>query len=72
MRVLVVLNDPPYGTERSYKGLRLTNALAKREQTEVRVFLLGTPSPAPSAANRRSRFEFAAATAPTPRVSAGS
>ena len=23
MKVLVILNDPPYGTERSYNGLRL-------------------------------------------------
>jgi uncharacterized protein involved in oxidation of intracellular sulfur len=41
MNVLLILNDPPYGTERSYNGLRLAGALAKREDTEVRVFLLG-------------------------------
>ncbi len=41
MRVLLVLNDPPYGTERCYNGLRLAGALAKREGTEVRVFLVG-------------------------------
>lgn len=41
MRVLLVLNDPPYGTERSYNGLRLAGALANRDDTEVRVFLLG-------------------------------
>jgi len=41
MRTLLVLNDPPYGTERSYNGLRLAGALAKREETEVRVFLMG-------------------------------
>lgn len=40
-RALVVLNDPPYGTERSWNGLRLANALARREDCEVRVFLLG-------------------------------
>ncbi len=40
MRTLFVLNDPPYGTERSYNGLRLAHALAKREDMEVRVFLL--------------------------------
>jgi uncharacterized protein involved in oxidation of intracellular sulfur len=40
VRILVVLNDPPYGTERSYNGLRLAYALAKREEAEVRVFLL--------------------------------
>lgn len=40
-RNLFILNDPPYGTERSYNGLRLAGALAKREGEELRVFLLG-------------------------------
>lgn len=40
MKTLLVLNDPPYGTERSYNGLRLANALAKREGEQVRVFLM--------------------------------
>ncbi len=39
--VLFILNDPPYGTERSFNGLRLAGALAKREGHEVRVFLIG-------------------------------
>lgn len=38
---LFILNDPPYGTERSYNGLRLANALAKRDGEAVRVFLMG-------------------------------
>jgi uncharacterized protein involved in oxidation of intracellular sulfur len=38
---LFVLNDGPYGTERSYNGLRLAGSLSKREAEEVRVFLLG-------------------------------
>ena len=41
MNVLVVLNDPPYGTERSYNGLRLAGSLARRDGVEVRVFLFG-------------------------------
>lgn len=41
MKILIVLNDPPYGTERSYNGLRLAGALAKREGVELRVFLFG-------------------------------
>ena len=41
MKSLLVLNDPPYGTERSYNGLRLAGALARREGVEVRVFLMG-------------------------------
>ncbi len=40
MRALFILNDPPYGTERSYNALRLANALAKNEaSTEVTLFL---------------------------------
>jgi uncharacterized protein involved in oxidation of intracellular sulfur len=38
---LFVLNDPPYGTERSYNGLRLAGSLAKRDGEQVRVFLIG-------------------------------
>ncbi len=41
MQTLFILNDPPYGTERSYNALRLAGALAKREDTDVRVFLMG-------------------------------
>jgi uncharacterized protein involved in oxidation of intracellular sulfur len=40
MHVLLILNDGPYGTERSYNGLRLALALAKTEETTVRVFLM--------------------------------
>jgi uncharacterized protein involved in oxidation of intracellular sulfur len=41
MNYLFILNDPPYGTERSYNGLRLASSLAKDEQTGVSVFLIG-------------------------------
>ena len=41
MKTLFVLNDAPYGTERSYNGLRLAGALAKREGQEIKVFLIG-------------------------------
>ena len=40
-RTLFILNDPPYGTERSYNALRLANALSKREGEEVKLFLIG-------------------------------
>ena len=39
MKTLLILNDPPYGTERSYNGLRLAKALAGKG-TEVSVFLM--------------------------------
>ncbi len=41
MRFLIILNDPPYGTERSYNALRLARSLAVKEGTELRVFLIG-------------------------------
>jgi uncharacterized protein involved in oxidation of intracellular sulfur len=41
MKVLFVLNDPPYGTERCYNGLRLAHALLKNDPAaEVTVFLM--------------------------------
>lgn len=39
--VLIIANDPPYGTERCYNALRLAGALVKRDETDVRVFLMG-------------------------------
>lgn len=43
MKYLFILNDPPYGTERSYNGLRLARELLKDPDAgnEVRVFLIG-------------------------------
>lgn len=41
MKCLFVLNGAPYGDERTYNGLRLAGALAKRESCEVRAFLMG-------------------------------
>ena len=41
MKTLLILNDPPYGSERSYNGLRLARALAKQPEQEVKVFLMG-------------------------------
>lgn len=39
-KYLIILNDPPYGTERSYNGLRLARSLLN-SQEDVRVFLVG-------------------------------
>ena len=39
MKILLILNDPPYGTERSYNGLRLAKALAGKG-AEVSAFLM--------------------------------
>jgi uncharacterized protein involved in oxidation of intracellular sulfur len=40
MSTLFVLNDPPYGTERSYNALRLAGSLGKHGSA-VRLFLIG-------------------------------
>jgi uncharacterized protein involved in oxidation of intracellular sulfur len=40
-RTLFILNEAPYGTERTYNGLRLAGALSKREGEEIRMFLIG-------------------------------
>lgn len=40
MKHLFVLNDPPYGTERSYNALRLAGSLGKDGES-VRIFLIG-------------------------------
>jgi uncharacterized protein involved in oxidation of intracellular sulfur len=39
MNTLIILNDPPYGTERSFNGLRLAKAVSN-EDNKVTVFLL--------------------------------
>jgi len=41
MDVLVILNDAPYGSERTYNGLRLAGSLAKQDDVEVKIFLIG-------------------------------
>jgi uncharacterized protein involved in oxidation of intracellular sulfur len=41
MKTLFILNDPPYGSERSYNALRLAGALSSRGGDEVKLFLIG-------------------------------
>jgi uncharacterized protein involved in oxidation of intracellular sulfur len=41
VKTLLILNDAPYGTERTYNALRLAGALAHVEGEEVRLFLIG-------------------------------
>ncbi len=41
MKTYFILNDPPYGTERAYNALRLAANLAKREDEQVKLFLVG-------------------------------
>lgn len=41
MKTLFILNDAPYGSERSYNGLRLAGSLSKAQGEEVKLFLMG-------------------------------
>jgi len=41
MKYLFILNEAPYGSERTYNALRLAGSLAKREGVELEVFLIG-------------------------------
>jgi uncharacterized protein involved in oxidation of intracellular sulfur len=41
MKILFILNDPPYGTERCYNALRLAHGLLKHNQeVEITIFLM--------------------------------
>jgi uncharacterized protein involved in oxidation of intracellular sulfur len=41
MKICIILNDPPYGTERCFNGLRLALALLKTDsQIDLTVFLM--------------------------------
>ncbi len=52
MKTLFILNDAPYGSERTYNGLRVAGAIAKQEGNAVRVFLIGDGA---SAAHRNQK-----------------
>ena len=51
-KTLFILNDPPYGTERTYNALRLAGSLAKREGEQVKVFLIGDAASAAKAGQK--------------------
>ncbi|MBI3260015.1 MAG: DsrE family protein [Ignavibacteriae bacterium] len=41
MKILIIINDAPYGTEKAYNALRLANQLGKDHETVlVRIFLM--------------------------------
>jgi sulfur relay (sulfurtransferase) complex TusBCD TusD component (DsrE family) len=55
MKVLFIINDPPYGTERCYNALRLAGALLKSAtESRITVFLMADA--------RRSTIDELAAT----------
>ena len=45
IRILMIVNDQPYGRGRPYDALRLAGALAKDKDMELRMFLLGDTVP---------------------------
>ena len=38
--VLFILNEAPYGSERTYNALRLAGTIASRDEAQARVFLM--------------------------------
>jgi len=42
MKALIIINDPPYGTENAYNALRIANQLGRdyKEDVEIRIFLM--------------------------------
>ena len=41
MKVLIIINDAPYGSEKAYNALRIANQLNKEHsEVEVRIFLM--------------------------------
>lgn len=41
MIITIIVNDTPYGIERTYNALRLTLELLKDEEVELNLFLMG-------------------------------
>ena len=41
MRYLFILNEAPYGGERTYNGLRLASSVSGHDGTDVKLFLMG-------------------------------
>lgn len=52
MKTLFILNDAPYGSERTYNGTRLAGTLSRQAGREVRLFLMGD---AAAAAHRQQK-----------------
>ncbi|MGA8146261.1 MAG: DsrE family protein [Gallionellaceae bacterium] len=52
MKALFILNDAPYGSERTYNALRVAGHLSKQEGNVVKVFLIGD---AASSAHRNQK-----------------
>jgi uncharacterized protein involved in oxidation of intracellular sulfur len=61
VKILFILNDPPYGTERVYNALRLAHALVRQDaSTQVTVFLMGDAVVAAKAQQRTPEGYYSA------------
>ncbi len=41
MKILIIINDAPYGSEKAYNAMRIANQLGKEHsEVEVRIFLM--------------------------------
>ena len=58
MKALFILNDPPYGTERVYNGIRLARELLKAPEAgnEVTVFLMADAASCAKASQKVRRI----------------
>lgn len=41
MKALLIINNPAYGSDETYNAVRLANALARRDDVQATVFLMG-------------------------------
>ncbi|MDA8194906.1 MAG: DsrE family protein [Thermaerobacter sp.] len=40
MKILFIVNDPPYGSERAYNAMRHANAVAKNQDVAAKIFFI--------------------------------
>jgi len=52
-KTLLILNGPAYGSDETFNAVRLAVALAKRDDVDATVFLMGDAVTAPSLRRRR-------------------
>jgi uncharacterized protein involved in oxidation of intracellular sulfur len=55
-KTLLILNGPAYGSDETFNAVRLAVALAKRDDVDATVFLMGDAVTAPSPARRPRRL----------------
>lgn len=58
MKTLIILNDPPYGTERCYNGLRLAHALVKADAANTIIMFLMADAVAAAKAGQKTPDGF--------------